>query len=135
MADRDRYTADATRAILAAARHEHSFAEWLAHVLAQVAGQLGGVGPLLAGRPGSWEAGHVRALVFGTVGADEEDLPAPMEGITDEQARSVFWALVAGEMTDEEIVAEFRVPENAIGEIEAGVAWAWLREREENSGG
>jgi hypothetical protein len=39
MAERD-YTQKAVRAVLAAARSEHSFAEWLAQVLATVAGQL-----------------------------------------------------------------------------------------------
>jgi hypothetical protein len=44
------YTQQATRAVLAAARSEHSFAEWLAYVLAAVAGQLGSSDALTAGK-------------------------------------------------------------------------------------
>ena len=45
------------------------FADFLA-VLAATAANLGGVEPLLAGRPGRWEAALVRSLVAGTLGDD-----------------------------------------------------------------
>jgi hypothetical protein len=43
-------------------------------VLAAVAADLGATHALVAGRPGSWEAEHVRGLVNGTVGWDDEYL-------------------------------------------------------------
>jgi len=48
------------------------FAGFLAQVLAATAANVGGPECLLAGRPGSWEASHVDALLRGTVG-DEPD--------------------------------------------------------------
>lgn len=50
------------------------FADFLAQVLASVSANLGGIDELLAGRPGSWEAGYVYNLVFGTVGPDPIEL-------------------------------------------------------------
>ena len=47
---------------------------WLAGVLATVAADLGSTRALVAGRPGSWEAEHVRGLVNGRVGWDDEYL-------------------------------------------------------------
>ena len=68
------YNTKAHAAILAAARAEHDFAGWLAHTLATVAAELGTTHALTAGRPGSWEAQHIRGLVNGTVGWDDEHL-------------------------------------------------------------
>jgi hypothetical protein len=67
------YTAAAIDAIEAAARSEHDFGDWLSAVLAYAAARLGSVDALTAGRPGSWEAGHVDHLVRGLV-SDDEDL-------------------------------------------------------------
>jgi hypothetical protein len=50
------------------------FAEFAAHALAATAANLGGIETLLAGRPGSWEADHLRNLLTSTVGHDEEYL-------------------------------------------------------------
>ena len=50
------------------------FAEFVALVLAAAAANVGGIEELLAGRPGSWEAEHVRTLLTSTVGWDEEYL-------------------------------------------------------------
>jgi hypothetical protein len=50
------------------------FAEFAAHALASAAANLGGIEPLLAGRPGSWEADHLRSLLTSTVGPDEDYL-------------------------------------------------------------
>lgn len=47
------------------------FADFLASVLAGVAANVGSMDRLVAGRPGSWEAGLVGRLVTGTVGEDE----------------------------------------------------------------
>ena len=66
------YTGAAHAAVLAAVRAEHDFAGWLAGVLATVAADLGSTHALVDGRPGSWEAEHVRGLVNGTVGWDDE---------------------------------------------------------------
>jgi hypothetical protein len=68
------YTTAAIMAIAQAAAAEHDFAGWLASVLATVAAGVGGSDALLAGRPGSWEAAHVRDLLHGTVGHDDEYL-------------------------------------------------------------
>lgn len=68
------YTGAAHAAVLAAVRIEHDFGGWLAGVLATVAADLGSTHALVAGRPGSWEAEHVRGLVNGTVGWDDEYL-------------------------------------------------------------
>ena len=68
------YTTAAHRAILQAVRDERDFGGWLAGVLATVAADLGSTEALTAGRPGSWEAEHVRGLVNGTVGWDDEYL-------------------------------------------------------------
>lgn len=51
------------------------FAEFVAELLATVAANVGGVGRLLAGRHGSWEASALEGLLYSTVGYDEELLP------------------------------------------------------------
>jgi hypothetical protein len=48
------------------------FAGFLAQVLAATAANVGGPDKLLAGRPGSWEAGYLESLLQGTMG-DEQD--------------------------------------------------------------
>jgi hypothetical protein len=68
------YTARAGQAVLEAARSEHDFGGWLAHVLAAAAAELGSTDALTAGRPGSWEAELVQRLVKGTVGWGDEYL-------------------------------------------------------------
>jgi hypothetical protein len=68
------YTRNARLAILAAVRDQHDFGGWLAGVLSSVAADLGTSDALTAGRPGSWEAAHVRGLVNGTVGWGDEFL-------------------------------------------------------------
>jgi hypothetical protein len=68
------YTDQATAAVLAAVEQEHDFGGWLARVLAAAAAELGSSDALIAGRPGSWEADHVRGLVKGTVGSDDDYL-------------------------------------------------------------
>ncbi len=68
----DSYTNQGRAAILAALRHEHGFAGWLAGILSDVAAQLGSADALTADRPGSWEAALVQQLVKGTVGWDNE---------------------------------------------------------------
>lgn len=74
----DQLLQDAIRALTRAARESTSsadgldFADFLAHVLASTAANVGGPDRLLARRPGSWEASHLEALLRGTVG-DEPD--------------------------------------------------------------
>ena len=48
-------------------------AEIIVHVITAVAANLGGVDQLIAGRPGSWEAGLVERLVLSNI-ADDNDL-------------------------------------------------------------
>ena len=74
----DQLQQEAIRALTRAARESTSsadgldFADFLAHVLASTAANVGGPDHLLARRPGSWEASHLEALLRGTVG-DEPD--------------------------------------------------------------
>ncbi|MGH3354678.1 MAG: hypothetical protein ACRDOJ_02210 [Nocardioidaceae bacterium] len=72
--DRPAYTDQAVDAVLAAAHGEHDLAEWVARVLCTAAAELGSSFALVAGRPGSWEAADVLALVHGTAGPCDEDL-------------------------------------------------------------
>lgn len=124
------YTHPAVRAVLQAARNEHSFAEWLAQVLAQVAGQLGSSDALIAGRPGSWEADLVDRLVKGTVGYGDEYLPGPIARLTDAQVREIREAGTADAVsgvTHEELGAEYGVAPSTISDIVHERTWAWLQ--------
>jgi hypothetical protein len=57
------------------ARHEQAdFSEFVTHALAGAAANIGGIEPILAGRPGSWEADHLRDLLCATAGYDEHFL-------------------------------------------------------------
>lgn len=55
-------------------RQPIDWADFVAHALAAAAANVGGIGRLLRGRPGSWEADYLRQLLGGTVGHDEEYL-------------------------------------------------------------
>jgi hypothetical protein len=84
----DEVLADAVRVLTEAAGRaiawtdadgvEHSeqadWAEFVTHALAGAAANVGGVEPILAGRPGSWEADKLRDLLHATVGDDERYL-------------------------------------------------------------
>ena len=50
------------------------FAELLTLAVASAAANVGGVEELLVGRPGSWEAGHVRNMLRSTVAFEEAEL-------------------------------------------------------------
>ena len=50
------------------------WAEFVSLALAGAAANIGGIEAILAGRPGSWEADHVRNLLTSTVGYDGEYL-------------------------------------------------------------
>ncbi|NGO40648.1 DUF6303 family protein [Streptomyces ureilyticus] len=69
-------------------------AEFVAHALCQVAADEGGIEEVLRNRSGSWEAGHVRSLMEGTVGPDGEGLAMyrkaaePEPGLCDAELRS-----------------------------------------------
>lgn len=121
------YTRDAARAVLRAARSEHDFAGWLAQVLAQVAGQLGGSDALIADRPGSWEAWLVDQLVKFTVGYDDRYLPGPRGRLTDAKAREIRDACLYAGATQKEIAAEFGVSVSIVADIASGRTWGWLR--------
>jgi hypothetical protein len=71
----EQYSNRARAAILEAARDQRDFGGWLAGILCEVAAELGSTDALVAGRPGSWEADHVRGLAKGTVGWDDDYLP------------------------------------------------------------
>jgi hypothetical protein len=68
------YTDRALKALTEAVAGEHDFPGWLAGVLARTAAARGSSYALIAGRPGSWEAGLVDQLVRGTAGWDDEYL-------------------------------------------------------------
>jgi len=55
----------------AAHKEPDDFADWLTIVLVEVAQNVGGIDALLAGRPGSWEAAHLRDWLI-AAGADHE---------------------------------------------------------------
>lgn len=72
------YTDAVTMLTQAATRRDshggpRDFADFLAHVLAATAANVGGPDQLLAGRPGSWEASYVDGLIRGTMGSQPED--------------------------------------------------------------
>ena len=52
-------------------REQADWAEFVTHALAGAAANIGGIEAALNGRPGSWEADHVRNLLTSTVGHDE----------------------------------------------------------------
>jgi hypothetical protein len=70
----DATTRQAVAAITAALHEGRDVAEFLAHALAYVAAAEGGIEEVLRNRSGSWEAGHLRSLLEGTVGPDGEHL-------------------------------------------------------------
>lgn len=67
-----------TRVIGPGTSNEHlepvDFGEIACHVLTAVAANIGDVEQLLSGRPGSWEADHVRQIVRSTAGEDPSEL-------------------------------------------------------------
>jgi hypothetical protein len=124
-------TANTDRAVetlLRAARTEHDFADWLAQVLAQVAGQLGSSNALVEGRPGSCEADLVDRLVKGTVGYDDEYLPPPLGKLTDAAVREIRWRYDPYDgVTQDVLAAEFGVSRSTISNITSHRTWRWLR--------
>lgn len=122
------YTRRAVAAITQAARTEHDFAGWLAQALAAAAGQLGSSDALTAGRPGSWEASLVDRLVHGTVGYDDKYLPEPSgrAKLTDAKVREIRDRCAWGEMTQEDMAAEFGVSASTISDIATDRTWRWL---------
>ena len=139
MADREAYTKQAVRALLAAARHEHDFSGWLARALADVAGQLGGGHLVTIGRPGSWEASHVQALLAGTIGDEDSCLPPPVHKLTDRKARAIRDMALYGEdehgapIARNQIAVEFGVSPSTVRDIASGRTWAWLAEEDEHA--
>lgn len=77
--------------LITAVQHEHDFAGWLADVLAAVAARHGSSYALVAGRPGSWEAGLVTHLVRGTVGWDDELLDSYRDNDQDTDNKDRPW--------------------------------------------
>lgn len=65
-----------TRAVRAinAGQRPGDGAEFITHLLATVAANLGSTGAVTAGRPGSWEAAGVEGLLHSTVGYNDEYL-------------------------------------------------------------
>ena len=123
------YTGLAVSAITRAARAEHDFAGWLAHVLAAAAARLGGSDELTIGRPGSWEASLVDQLVKGTVGHRDEYLPGPSgrAKLTDAKVREIRWRYADGTgETPRELAAEFGVSPSTISDIASRRTWGWL---------
>lgn len=60
--------------LVGAHTHGYDVAEFVAHGAAYAANRLGGTEALLSNRSGSWEAHHLRGLLVGTVGPDDEML-------------------------------------------------------------
>jgi hypothetical protein len=73
--------------LVGAHTHGYDVAEFVAHAAAYAANHLGGTEELLSNRSGSWEASHLRELLVGTVGPDDEMLHTyPIEAATDAAA-------------------------------------------------
>lgn len=78
--EHDRLWNEAVNTLTAAVRLHHptegplDFADFLASALAAVAGNVGSVERLTAGRPGSWESDDLNRLLFGTLGDDPNNL-------------------------------------------------------------
>jgi hypothetical protein len=122
------YTARAVAALTQAVRSEYDFAGWLGQVLAAVAGNIGSSDALTDGRPGSWESRLVYDLVKATVG-DDEYLPAPSEGrkLTDAKVRDIKCRYWPGEVTEQDLAAEFGVSQSTISDIITGRTWGWVK--------
>lgn len=146
--------ADAIAALTAAARrqrtigagtpNEHTepvdFGEVACHVITSVAANLGGVDALLAGRPGSWEADHVRQIVLSTAGDDDAELlryrtepvriDVDVEGVFDDFGLTDLYEEASEELAareaaaDEALFAAVATPEEKarIEEIRAATA-------------
>ena len=125
------YTAKAVQLITQAARAEHDFADWLASVLAQAAGQLGSSDALTAGRPGSWEGALIDELVKGTVGYGDEYLPqSPTRRfkLTDAQVREIRdrYAFEFPQPTQQQLADKYGVSPSTVSAIVTGKSWKWL---------
>ena len=83
---------------------------------------------LIEGRPGSWEADLVDRLVKGTVGYDEQYLPAPGGKLTDSQVRDIRWRYdpLYG-MTQQKLAEEYGIGESTVSDIINGRTWGWLK--------
>lgn len=83
------------------------FGEIACRVLTAVAANVGGVEALLAGRPGSWEAEHVRRIVHSTAGDNDENLLAwrtePIHLVVD--VEDVWWDFGLHAMHEAELEA------------------------------
>jgi hypothetical protein len=92
------------------------FAEFLTRAVAAAAANLGGVEALLAGRPGSWEAEHVRTMLHSTVGFDDAQLlghrTEPV--VLTVNAEAILWDLGNGALYLESVRKLVRLQE-AIG--------------------
>jgi hypothetical protein len=130
----------AIRALTALAREtEHDFPGVIAHILAQVAGNLGSSYALIESRPGSWEASLIDDLVKGTVGHNDEYLPPPMDTkLTDAKVQQIKDAALYGEKpgpepgtwrprTTADVAAEFGVSASTVSDIANGRTWRWLK--------
>lgn len=76
----DAATRQAVDAITTALHQGQDVGDFLAAALCHVAAAEGGIHGVLRNRSGSWEAGHVRSLMTGTVGEDGQGLDAYREG-------------------------------------------------------
>ncbi len=133
------------------------WAEFVTLALAASAANVGGVDAALAGRPGSWEAAGVEALLHSTVGDDESDLwrhrtepltvrvrlPQVIGDYTD--AWSGYWDAEAeidrreeaaldpiGSDLDEELCWFYTIPEEGepIAQSPDAPTWSWTSWRE-----
>lgn len=78
-------TRDLAWILVGAHTHGYDVAEFVAHGAAYAANHFGGTEALLSNRSGSWEASHLRELLAGTVGPDDEMLHTyPIEAGPDE---------------------------------------------------
>lgn len=99
------YTARAVAAVTEAARTERDFAEWLTHLLAAVAGEMGSSYALIAGRPGSWESAGLGDLLTSITGDDDRYLQLPEWRTRAPEFGHAAYGIGVGEQDDYLIIA------------------------------
>ncbi|TCM35123.1 hypothetical protein [Kribbella sp. VKM Ac-2568] len=98
-------------------------AEFVTHLLATVAANLGSSDALIAARPGSWEAAGVADLLRSTVGSDDEYLLTFRTGPIELVVNSVY------ELDDLGIFETYEASTNHIGHALFGDRWSRSRDR------
>jgi hypothetical protein len=98
-------------------------AEFITHLLATVAANLGSSNALIKARPGSWEADRVSALLASTVGEGDEYLVGYRSDPVELVVNSVY------ELDDLGLYETYEASTNHIGAVLFGDRWTPSRDR------